>query len=234
MSLCARMLTRAIAPIMNVVGRKYRVGRVRSRPSTRLRPTACSSQPTADQRLRTFFFHRLNRTLLVRFQPATKGGKFIGEIKAGRVPGRQRSPTMGAGAELRNVSVFLDAYMGHCVKPADLRSIAAVRSRVGVLKEHLGELSPDGARGSGRHQPVQDRLGVCRGRGDRNGAPRPRNAAGRDELGYAQTSPLFNRSPFHRFGVRLNKKAETARDRRLTRDEERRLLDTALQKMNTP
>ena len=46
--------------------------------------------------------------------------------------------------------------------------------------------------------------------------------------------PLFNRSPFQRFGVRLNKKAETARDRRLTRDEERRLLDTALQKMNTP
>lgn len=31
----------------------------------------------------------------------------------------------------------------------------------------------------------------------------------------------------------MNKKAETARDRRLTRDEERRLLDTALQKMNT-
>ena len=52
--------------------------------------------------------------------------------------------------------------------------------------------------------------------------------------GMAQTPPLFNRSPFHRFGVRLNKKAETARDRRLTRDEERRLLDTALQKMNTP
>ena len=52
--------------------------------------------------------------------------------------------------------------------------------------------------------------------------------------GMAQTPPVFNRSPFHRFGVRLNKKAETARDRRLTRDEERRLLDTRLQKMNTP
>jgi integrase len=51
--------------------------------------------------------------------------------------------------------------------------------------------------------------------------------------GMAQTPPLFNRSPFHRFGVRLNKKAETARDRRLTRDEEKRLLDTALQKMST-
>jgi integrase len=52
--------------------------------------------------------------------------------------------------------------------------------------------------------------------------------------GMAQTPPLFKRSPFHRFGVRLNKKAETARDRRLTRDEEKRLLDTALSQMNTP
>ena len=36
--------TDAIAPIMYVVGRAYRVGRVRSRPTTRLRPTACSRQ----------------------------------------------------------------------------------------------------------------------------------------------------------------------------------------------
>ena len=32
----------------------------------------------------------------------------------------------------------------------------------------------------------------------------------------------------------MNKKAETARDRRLSREEEKKLLDTALQKMNTP
>ena len=50
--------------------------------------------------------------------------------------------------------------------------------------------------------------------------------------GMAQTPPLFKKSPFHRFGVRMNKKLETMRDRRLTRDEEKRLLDTALQKMN--
>jgi integrase len=49
-----------------------------------------------------------------------------------------------------------------------------------------------------------------------------------------QTPPLFKKSPFHRFGVRMNKKAETARDRRLTREEEKKLLDTALQKMNAP
>lgn len=50
--------------------------------------------------------------------------------------------------------------------------------------------------------------------------------------GMAQTPPLFKKSPFHRFGVRMNKKLETTRDRRLTREEEQRLLDTALQKMN--
>ena len=52
--------------------------------------------------------------------------------------------------------------------------------------------------------------------------------------GMAQTPPLFKKSPFHRFGVRMNKKLETTRDRRLTREEEKRLLDTALQTMNTP
>jgi integrase len=51
--------------------------------------------------------------------------------------------------------------------------------------------------------------------------------------GLAQTPPLFSRSPFHRFGVRLNKKAEVVRDRRLSREEEKRLLDTALGVMNT-
>jgi integrase len=49
----------------------------------------------------------------------------------------------------------------------------------------------------------------------------------------AQTPPLFARSPFHRFGVRLNKKAEVARDRRVSREEEKRLLDAALGVMNT-
>src|SRR5439155_26154558 len=49
-----------------------------------------------------------------------------------------------------------------------------------------------------------------------------------------QTPPLFRKSPFHRFGVRMNKKGETVRDRRLSREEEKMLLDAALQKMNTP
>ena len=51
--------------------------------------------------------------------------------------------------------------------------------------------------------------------------------------GMAQTPPLFKKAPFHRFGVPLNKKAETVRDRRIPREEEKRLLDTALRRMNT-
>jgi hypothetical protein len=43
---------------------------------------------------------------------------------------------------------------------------------------------------------------------------------------------LIEKSPFHRFGVRLNQKAETVRDRRISREEEKRLLDAALA-MNT-
>ena len=52
--------------------------------------------------------------------------------------------------------------------------------------------------------------------------------------GMAQTPPMFKKSPFHRYGVRMNKKAETMRDRRVLRDEEKQLLDAALTRMNTP
>ena len=158
---------------------------------------------------------------------------FIGEIKAGRDPRRPRTRTVQAESELRDVSAFLDAYMERCVKPAGLRSIAAVRSRVGVLKEHLGELTlPE----------LEDPDVINQFKTDSEYAEDVEIATMHRVLetlraamnwGMAQTPPLFNRSPFHRFGVRLNKKAETARDRRLTRDEEKRLLDAALEKMNT-
>jgi hypothetical protein len=159
---------------------------------------------------------------------------FIGEIKAGRNPRRPSARTMQAGSELRDVSAFLDAYMERCVKPAGLRSIAAVRSRIGVLKEHLGQLSLT---------ELEDPDVINQFKADSEYAEDVEIATMHRVLetlraamnwGIAQTPPLFNRSPFHRFGVRLNKKAETARDRRLTRDEEKRLLDTALQQMNRP
>src|SRR5258708_27707851 len=51
--------------------------------------------------------------------------------------------------------------------------------------------------------------------------------------GLAQTPPLFTKSPFHRFGVRMNKQAEPVLDRRDAREDQKRLRDTAIHKSNT-
>ena len=119
---------------------------------------------------------------------------FIGEIKAGRDPRRPRSCTMEAGAELPDVSAFLDAYMERCVKPAGLRSIATVRSRVGVLKEHLGELALT---------DLEDPDVINRFKADSEYAENVEIATMHRVLetlraalnwGMAQTPPLFNRS----------------------------------------
>src|SRR5216684_5074121 len=69
---------------------------------------------------------------------------FIGEVKAGRDPRRPPSRSIQAGAGLGDVAAFLDAYMERCVKPAGLRSINSVRSRVSTLKEHPGQLPLSG------------------------------------------------------------------------------------------
>ena len=152
---------------------------------------------------------------------------FIGEIKAGRNPRRPSARTMQAGSELRDVSAFLDAYMERCVKPAGLRSIAAVRSCVGVLKEHIGELSL---------AELEDPDVINQFKTDSEYAEDVEIATMHRVLetlraamnwGMAQTPPLFNSSPFHRFGVRLNKKAETAAARSASQARRRRTRRTA-------
>jgi hypothetical protein len=159
---------------------------------------------------------------------------FIGEIKAGRDPRRPRTQRRSSDAAPANVADFLDAYMERCVKPAGLRSIRSVQSRVAALKEYLSELPLDAL-----EEPDE----INRFKTESDYAEEVEIATVHRALetlraalnwGMAQTPPLFKKSPFHRFGVRMNKKLETTRDRRLTRDEEKRLLDTALQKMNTP
>jgi len=159
--------------------------------------------------------------------------RFIGEIKAGRNPRHPPSRSINVSTQLGDVSGFLDAYWERCVKPAGLRSIATVRSQISVLKEHLGHLPL-----SALEEPDE----INRFKTDSEYAEdveltsihrvleRLRAAI---NWGMAQTPPLVGKSPFHRFGVRLNKKAEVARDRRISRDEEKRLLDTALGEMNT-
>jgi len=65
---------------------------------------------------------------------------FIGEIKAGRDPRRLPSRSIHVTAQLGDVSAFLAAYLERCVKPAGLRSINDVRSRLAILKQNLGQL----------------------------------------------------------------------------------------------
>jgi len=158
---------------------------------------------------------------------------FIGEVKAGRDPSRGPTRTPQVNTQIATVSAFLDAYLERCVKPAGLRSIGSVRSQVAVLKEHLGDLPLSG---------LEDPDEINRFKTDSDYAEDVELASIHRVLerlraamnwGMAQTPPLFTKSPFHRFGVRLNKKAEVARDRRVPRDEERRLLEVALAKMNT-
>ena len=159
---------------------------------------------------------------------------FIGEIKAGRNPRRPRVQRKPGEAVPTNVADFLDAYMERCVKPAVLRSIRSIRSRVAALKEHLGELpldaleEPDEINRFKTESDYADEVEIA----TIHRALETLRAA--MNWGMAQTPPLFKKSPFHRFGVRMNKKLETTRDRRLSREEERMLLDAALQKMHTP
>jgi hypothetical protein len=157
---------------------------------------------------------------------------FIGEIKAGRDRRRRRSPRKSSDAKPTDVAGFLDTYMDRCVKPAALKSLRSICSRVAVLKENLGELPVDS---------LEEADDINHFKTESEYAEEVELAAMHCSLetlraamnwGMAQTPPLVKRSPFHRFGVRLNKKAETMRDRRLLAKEEKLLLDTSLQKMN--
>ena len=157
---------------------------------------------------------------------------FIGEIKAGRDPRRPRTQRKSSDTAPTDVASFLDAYVERCVKPAALKSVRSIFSRISVLKENLGELPLDS---------LEEPDDINRFKTDSDYAEDVELATMHRSLetlraamnwGMAQTPPLFKKSPFHRFGVRLNKKAETIRDRRLLREEEKLLLDAALQKMN--
>jgi integrase len=159
---------------------------------------------------------------------------FIGEVKAGRDPRRARRPRKPTDVAPKDVATFLDAYVERCAKPAGLKSEKSLCSRVAVLKKHLGDLPLDS---------LEDPDDINRFKTESDYAEDVELATMHRTLetlraamnwGLAQTPPFFRKSPFHRYGVRLNKKAETMRDRRLSRDEEKQLLDAALHKMNTP
>ncbi len=159
---------------------------------------------------------------------------FIGEIKAGRDPRRPRSVQKSSNTAPKDIASFLDAYVERCLRPAALKSMNSIGSRIAVLKEHLGDLPLDVLEEPGEINRFKSQSAYAK-RVELATIHRTlETLRAAMNWGMAQTPPLFKKSPFHRFGVRMNKKAETSRDRRLTREEEKKLLDAALQKMNTP
>ena len=156
---------------------------------------------------------------------------FIGEIRAGRDP--HIAPSVKeAPPDLQHVAGFLDAYFDRHLRPAGIRSLDTAAGRIKVLKQYFGDL-PVSA--------LEDAAVVNRFKTESDYASRVEISTLHKVLailraairwGQAQTPPLIDKSPFHRFGVRLNTKAETVRDRRILREEEKRLLDAAMA-MNT-
>lgn len=152
---------------------------------------------------------------------------FIGEIKAGRDP-RIKPADKQPAADLQHVAGFLDAYFERHLRPAGIRSLDTAAGRIKVLKNYFGDLHVKAL-----EQPEV----VNRFKTESDYARKVEISTLHKVLailraairwGQAQTPPLIDKSPFHRFGVRLSTKAETVRDRRIGREEEKRLLDAAL------
>lgn len=156
---------------------------------------------------------------------------FIGEIKAGRDP-RIRPALKQPAADLQHVAGFLDAYLERHLKPSGIRSLSTVAGHIKVLKQYFGDLPV---------KALEAPEVINRFKAESDYARRVAISTLHRVLavlraaihcGQAQTPSLIDKSPFHRFGVRLSRKGETARDRRISREEEKRLLDAA-QAMNT-
>ncbi|MGB2714091.1 MAG: site-specific integrase, partial [Vicinamibacterales bacterium] len=156
---------------------------------------------------------------------------FVGEIKAGRdpriTPARKDRPT-----DFQSVAGFLSAYFERHLRPAGIRSLDTAAGRIKILKQHFGDLPV---------KALEEPAIINRFKSESEYSRRVEISTLHKVLailraairwGQAQTPPLIDKSPFHRFGVRLNTKAETIRDRRISREEEKRLLDAAMA-MNT-
>jgi hypothetical protein len=134
--------------------------------------------------------------------------RFIGEIKAGRDP-RITPARVEPTADLQHVAGFLDAYFERQLRPAGIRSLDTASGRIKVLKKYFGHLPV---------KALEDPAVVNRFKTDSEYAHAVAIATLHKVLailraairwGQAQTPPLIDKSPFHRFGVRLNRKAET-------------------------
>jgi integrase len=148
--------------------------------------------------------------------------KFIGEIVAGKDPRKAPAPTVAEG---RIVAEFLDQYYERYVVAESLRSVASIRSRLGSLKNALGNLAVTALERPETIEDFKHEYGKTRSVAAINRTLAILRHA--INWGRGRTPAIFTASPFHRFGIKIKTKVETKRDRRVTPDEERTLLQAA-------
>ena len=148
--------------------------------------------------------------------------KFIGEIVAGRDPRTPPAPPAAAGMTIAD---FLDQYLERYVVAEGLRSVASIRSRIAALKDALGALPVAAVERTETIEDFKRQYGQARSIAALNRTLGILRHA--INWGRGRTPPIFTASPFHRFGVKIKTKVETKRDRRVSVDEERWLLESA-------
>lgn len=148
--------------------------------------------------------------------------KFIGEIVAGKDPRRPPAPQTPEGM---TVAAFLDQYYERYVLAESLRSVASIRSRLRGLKDALGERPVTALNQTETIEDFKREYGKTRSIAAVNRTLGILRHA--INWGRGRTPPVFSASPFHRFGVKIKTKVETKRDRRITPEEEIRLLEAA-------
>ena len=153
---------------------------------------------------------------------------FIGEIKAGRDPRIKpalKSATRGSPERCGFPGRLFRATPETCRNSQPRYGCRAHQGSEEVFRR----TSSQGIGGTRRSSITSRQIPITRARWRSRRSTRCwRSSRAAIRWGQAQTPPLIEKSPFHRFGVRLNQKAETVRDRRISREEEKRLLDAAL------
>lgn len=148
--------------------------------------------------------------------------KFIGEIVAGKDPRKAPAPPVPEGT---TVADFLDQYFERYVVAEGLRSVASIRSRVAALKDAIGDLPVAALERAETIEDFKREYGKTRSIAAVNRTLGILRHA--INWGRGRTPAVFTATPFHRFGVKIKTKVETKRDRRITANEERKLLEAA-------
>jgi integrase len=150
--------------------------------------------------------------------------EFVAAIKAGKDP---TVPPELPKNEQTSVADFLDDFQKKYVEVEPLKSKASIISRLKVLKAHLGSLPVKALEKPG---PVDDLKAAYRGR--KQATLNRVLGELRHAINWGIGRELLEKTPFHRHGVRIRRKAEEQRQRRVSLEEEQRLL-TAAGKMGT-